>query len=1167
MYLYSVTLQKAGGIQKAVYGSFSAPKVQEIVVSRGKSLEVFTTDGEGRLISLYYTEVFGTILSLSTFRLTGGNRDYIIVGSDSGKITILMYEREKATFVKIHQETFGKSGSRRIVPGSYLTCDPRGRAVLISAIEKQKFVYVLNRDGAANLTISSPLEAHKSHTITFDVVGMDVDYENPCFACLELDYSEVDEDATGEAAASVEKQITYYELDLGLNHVVRKATLAVERSAHALYAVPGGGDGPGGVLVCSEGLISYMNINHDAVAAPIPRREQVGDASLRPPVIVTGALHKQKKMFFFLLQTDVGDLMKVTLDYEKNKVSRVKIAYFDTVPIASSICVLRSGYLFVAAEFSNHCLFQFRSIGEDEMDLSRAREVKDLGTVVPFYSPRPWENISLADEIESLSPVTKMELTDVQGGSGKGLICLCGRGARSSIRVLQYGMGITEMAVSDMPGNPSSVWTVKTSARAEHDDYIVVSFVGATLVLSIGERVEEVTDSGLLLSSSTLAVGRLGDDALVQVHPHGIRHVRSDRRINDWKAPGRQQVSHASLTSTQVVLCMTGGDVLYFELDVSGQLLEVERVEGLGEVQALSLSPVDEGRKRAKFMAVAVGSIVRVLSLDPQNTMETVASQGLSENAQSLCFLPAGGLMYLYIGLGSGILIRSTIDKITGALSDNRTRLIGARGIRLRELRLNGESAFAALSSKTWVGYSYQRRVQLAPLAYTPVEDVSSFSSPDCPEGIVAVAGNTLRILSIDRLGEVLHQTAFPLDYTPRSFVRISGTSLIAIIEADHNAIASTVTDTDEMPKSVFGVVPGGKGKWGSRIRVMDLDKGVTVQCFALANNEAAVSLCISAFADRPGEQFLVVGAASDMVLQPRSCSSGFLYLYRINGSQGIEIVHKTAIDGIPSALASFKGRLLVGVGKLLRIYDGGKKKLLKKSENKFFPNLITSISVRGERIYVSDVAEAFHLVRYKKSDNALVIFADCTHPRWTTSSTLLDYDSIGAVDKFGNFFVSRLDAKLSEELDEDPTGARIKWEYGTLNGAQYKMDDVINFHMGETSCALVRGSLQAGGDEAIITAGVMGTIGAFIPFLTASDYKLFQSLEMHMRQENPPLLGRDHLAYRSSYFPVKGTIDGDMVETFLSLSPERQRDIADSLDRSVSELQKKIEDMRNRIL
>lgn len=50
----------------------------------------------------------------------------------------------------------------------------------------------------------------------------------------------------------------------------------------------------------------------------------------------------------------------------------------------------------------------------------------------------------------------------------------------------------------------------------EFDAYIIVSFVNATLVLSIGETVEEVTDSGFLGTTPTLSCSLLGEDALVQ---------------------------------------------------------------------------------------------------------------------------------------------------------------------------------------------------------------------------------------------------------------------------------------------------------------------------------------------------------------------------------------------------------------------------------------------------------------------------------------------------------------------------------------------------------------------------------------------------------------------------------------------------------------------------
>ena len=145
-----------------------------------------------------------------SFRLTGGAKDYLILGTDSGRISILEFNPVKNILERVHMETFGKSGCRRIVPGQYLATDPKGRAVMVGAVEKQKLVYILNRDAQARLTISSPLEAHKSTTLVYHMVGVDVGFENPLFACLEVDYEDADSDVTGEAASKTQQVMSYY---------------------------------------------------------------------------------------------------------------------------------------------------------------------------------------------------------------------------------------------------------------------------------------------------------------------------------------------------------------------------------------------------------------------------------------------------------------------------------------------------------------------------------------------------------------------------------------------------------------------------------------------------------------------------------------------------------------------------------------------------------------------------------------------------------------------------------------------------------------------------------------------------------------------------------------------------------------------------------------------
>ena len=121
----------------------------------------------------------------------------------------------------------------------------------------------------------------------------------------------------------------------------------------------------------------------------------------------------------------------------------------------------------------------------------------------------------------------------------------------------------------------------------------------------------------------------------------------------------------------------------------------------------------------------------------------------------------------------------------------------------------------------------------------------------------------------------------------------------------------------------------------------------------------------------------------------------------------------------------------------------------------------------------------------------------------------------------------------------------------------------------------------------------------------SVQDHDFFQHLEMHMRSEFPPLCGRDHLSFRSYYFPVKvgicwnyftrllisvrcahhhhrqlafiqslvcllcfslqNVIDGDLCEQFNSMDPHKQKSVAEELDRTPPEVSKKLEDIRTR--
>lgn len=76
------------------------------------------------------------------------------------------------------------------------------------------------------------------------------------------------------------------------------------------------------------------------------------------------------------------------------------------------------------------------------------------------------------------------------------------------------------------------------------------------------------------------------------------------------------------------------------------------------------------------------------------------------------------GSLFLHSGLANGVLLRTEMDRVTGAMSDTRTRFLGTRPPKLFATTLRGQRAMLALSSRPWLGYSHMGRFNLTPLSY-----------------------------------------------------------------------------------------------------------------------------------------------------------------------------------------------------------------------------------------------------------------------------------------------------------------------------------------------------------------------------------------------------------------------------------------------------------------
>ena len=181
----------------------------------------------------------------------------------------------------------------------------------------------------------------------------------------------------------------------------------------------------------------------------------------------------------------------------------------------------------------------------------------------------------------------------------------------------------------------------------------------------------------------------------------------------------------------------------------------------------------------------------------------------------------------------------------------------------------------------------------------------------------------------------------------------------------------------------VRGPVPPVDGKWASCLRLVEPGTGITHDVVEFSNNEAAFSVCTCRFqSDQHSEEtFIVVGTARDFLLHQRRVSAAYIHVYRFLDGR-LKFLHQTEVDELPTSMIEFQGKLLVGSGRTLRLYELGKRKLLRKCENRLFPTTIVRLQSTGDRIFVGDMAESIHFVKYRRVENTLSIFADDTFPR-----------------------------------------------------------------------------------------------------------------------------------------------------------------------------------------
>ena len=88
-----------------------------------------------------------------------------------------------------------------------------------------------------------------------------------------------------------------------------------------------------------------------------------------------------------------------------------------------------------------------QSLGDDDEggveSSSAALMETEEGFQPVFFDPRPLTNLELLDRLDSLAPITDMKVANLANEEIPQIYAACGRGARSTLRVLRPGLAVT----------------------------------------------------------------------------------------------------------------------------------------------------------------------------------------------------------------------------------------------------------------------------------------------------------------------------------------------------------------------------------------------------------------------------------------------------------------------------------------------------------------------------------------------------------------------------------------------------------------------------------------------------------------------------------------------------------------------------------------------------
>ncbi|GIQ87755.1 hypothetical protein KIPB_009857, partial [Kipferlia bialata] len=595
---------------------------------------------------------------------------------------------------------------------------------------------------------------------------------------------------------------------------------------------------------------------------------------------------------------------------------------------------------------------------------------------------------------------------------------------------------------------------------------------------------------------------------------------------------------------------------------------------GDAAVRVLNLMPGEDCLSIASETGMEGDSPVAGLAL--QTSGQTLVDiHGKKESAGSQPFV-------LTCGANNGLTSRYNVDNVTGALSHPRHRVLDAGSPALPSPCDGTPAGLLVLGAlRTWLapsvaavntgggGRGRGSERPYSPLSLPPLSHAVPFSNVAAlPGALIGVSPDCLVLFSVNDRTLFTQVATLPLALTPRS-VQSLRDNTIAVLEGESGTdigsalgiqsraeerVHRALTEDEESYKgtaydeSVVGPAKVDRDTYASCLRIVGVDDALalhTNQVIPFPPSERATAILSMQFSAQRKVTHVIVGTHVHSSIeenedQPSLATGGALvgglttphdktltrgHMHTYAYSKGtLTPVHSTALPLPVNVMCQVQGRLAVGAGAELRIYDIGTTKLLLKCRVPHFPsNVVKLVSHKDQRLWVGDASESYFACRYRVYENIVEVQAGDAQPRWISAGCPLDRDTFAVADKFGSIAVLRIPDSVIEKTKDDSFGLSVRWDTG-ISGVDKattkKLDhlkNIASIHLGDTVTSLFPYQFGEGREKMLVYATISGTIGVLCPMTALTDTTMGMTLQTHMEKLQllhkiqPSIIMRNH--------------------------------------------------------